>query len=967
MSAATGKKRNRKSLSCLICKKRKVKCDKGTPCSTCLKYRLECHYETSLKRPNDSMSDKSLEKDSTYANDVHDELQRLKDKLFLLEHTFKDVNPDAPPKSKSFGVLSNDNPLFGYNPVLSKDDKIDFHQFNWDIRSLKHRSPGPLTWIHLLRMDDALQKLWRYLHDIKKVKKHQIFQIDCKSNEDTETFKRKLDQANLRYNHGDDMIPFKVTSQLPKTSNFIKDSTIARNKINERALALGLMFYEGGIDEELALIDKIELILPKKKVIWKLIARFFSHLYPFLPLLDEDDFRMNISKFIGPESMEDVKVTNLKVEKKMDFTYLGTLLIILRFSYLTYFTNSAAANNANLSTHDPSPKAQETKYLLSNVISIDAIEIAEMCLDQFKLNTTRKFPLLQLALFLKMYSMYSPEDGDTSEDFNSLIFNSTLIQMAFSLGLNRDPTKYYDGKKSITELKHDNLSRKIWHYLLVIDINNAMNTGCHILINPRSFDTKPPFYVEGNANVRNIEIEKMACSTFGKIEYSFGSISEMMDLISDVRTSCDLSLLCSKLEKLELTYLSDYGNLGDHIEKIPGNFEQSFTKVKQIKIYLNANSFLLGLLLHIFNNYERKGITNLANFYMKKIMTIIFREVAPFYLDLLEDNTSLFENSTDLIITPSFQSLVRRCLIIVQSLRVRANFSLSGLESSKDHELNMATNDAYRKYYESLHKLASLGKQSAISLLDNISKISNRYFYAWRITKAGHFINNVLEGQELYNSFDKQLSNLKMPIECMDELSDLMSTYLNNIEQKKSKRKSNVDMNSRENNPNIPVDANNKNSNSSWNNKPGFFDDQNVFNNDQVPTDLALPGTPLMDSAGGAGVYVNNNVYQTPNVPQDLLNNLYNFGNFQTNQEVDDLWLQMMKVKENPLSPANKSTNSSDENRDLANGNAMDSRVDAGWDNSNGSTVLTVATNADTQSFDMLNKLPFEELFSKLL
>lgn len=49
---------------------------------------------------------------------------------------------------------------------------------------------------------------------------------------------------------------------------------VTQEQLNEKAKSLGLSFYKGGLDEELELVEKIRLVLPKQNVIWKLYKRF---------------------------------------------------------------------------------------------------------------------------------------------------------------------------------------------------------------------------------------------------------------------------------------------------------------------------------------------------------------------------------------------------------------------------------------------------------------------------------------------------------------------------------------------------------------------------------------------------------------------------------------------------------------------------------------------------------------------
>ena len=39
------------------------------------------------------------------------------------------------------------------------------------------------------------------------------------------------------------------------------------------------------------MVEQIKHTIPKKRVIWLLVKRFFRFLYPFFPFLDEVDFK----------------------------------------------------------------------------------------------------------------------------------------------------------------------------------------------------------------------------------------------------------------------------------------------------------------------------------------------------------------------------------------------------------------------------------------------------------------------------------------------------------------------------------------------------------------------------------------------------------------------------------------------------------------------------------------------------
>lgn len=102
-----------------------------------------------------------------------------------------------------------------------------------------------------------------------------------------------------------------------------------------------------------------------------------------MPFLDEFNFRQEIEKIIGPECYENTLIKEIYIEKRLDLAHVGILLIVLRLSYLTLFSNKSSINKANLNNTGSNEEAQELKYLLCSPISINVVVIARSCLFAF--------------------------------------------------------------------------------------------------------------------------------------------------------------------------------------------------------------------------------------------------------------------------------------------------------------------------------------------------------------------------------------------------------------------------------------------------------------------------------------------------------------------------------------------------------------------------------------------------------
>ena len=98
--------------------------------------------------------------------------------------------------------------------------------------------------------------------------------------------------------------------------------------------------------------------------------------------------------------------------RKIGFCILGILLLVLRLSYVSLFSYDLSINENYFTTDDPSPKAQQTKYLLNNPINIDVVSVAQECFNQFNIMRNCNMTLMQLALLTRIYHQVAPEDGD---------------------------------------------------------------------------------------------------------------------------------------------------------------------------------------------------------------------------------------------------------------------------------------------------------------------------------------------------------------------------------------------------------------------------------------------------------------------------------------------------------------------------------------------------------------------------
>ncbi|CUM65945.1 uncharacterized protein PRCAT00003598001 [Priceomyces carsonii] len=791
------RRRNRATKVCDFCKKRKIKCDLGNPCSACTKYKnANCTYTEHTKRnsPTESNKRQKLDNPADFSG-LQNELSYLKQKIKSLEDSVKgvpfpseDIDSDAIYASSDNdagintekGRYAEADEYFGHNPRPSPNEMINLYE---GYVAISNKEPiqrvhfGPLSALSLMKMDSAMSHIIEYANSKKQIYKERkkVFGLskDKSPNNDEGTDKDFQEKVRNEYTNSEEYTDQKLTENCKNR---------AKSAFNEKGISVGLMLYEGELDREWVLVKKIQLVLPARPIIWKLFSRFFTHLYPFVPVIDECDMKKEIERLIGKEG--DLGEIKIILEKKLDFAYLGLLLIILRSSYLTLFTNVNSINMANLLSQDPSPEVQDIKLMLNNPINIDAIEVARHCLHQFNLLKNINITIFQLTIFLRLYHKISPEDGDGPGDDYST-FNALLVQMAYLMGLNRDPDNF---REQFPDQKMNNLSRKMWYILLVLDLEAGTSTGLPSLIGPDSFDTKLPYYEEGNENTCCNEEEKVITATFKNFEKIYEPLCRLMQMISNVRSPISVNDLVSALDILEYHFMQELAALRNLIYPNNIDFSEIFYKTSRMKLYFEVDSFLLSIFFHLFNYYEKKKNTELAFFYFKKLLVVTVCDLMPFHHELVEYGQAIFERGTDLVVIPAFELAVHKSFLIINSLFIRIRFQLTEMELSQSHALKLREDKIYELVFVKLSQVSDLMMECHRVILEFVSRLSHRYYFAWKINKGQSFAIKIMNSEEFYFQMKDEIRGkcLQLNSSMLDELLTILNSSIHKLKSKRS-------------------------------------------------------------------------------------------------------------------------------------------------------------------------------------
>ncbi|TID29641.1 hypothetical protein CANINC_001760 [Pichia inconspicua] len=383
---------------------------------------------------------------------------------------------------------------------IDENSKIDFYEsFNSMLcQQEKIINYGPLAWMSLIMKDPFCRPI---REEVMKHKENMMF-LTKRDDGTNSKFLMSLGfddnkEIDISVSVGD-KINFEMNSSENCKSPFSGMYVKATNIISQKT------------SDDKYLLYQILLVLPCKKAIWLLIDRFFTHVYPVFPYLDQFHFISDVemilkeSKYLNPESEEIVQT--LDIHKKLDFSTLGILLLVLKLAESSYDDTAEDEKDSSY------------KFLQKYKLSDDIVTVAEMCLDKFNILNKCAFPVFQLALLLRHYEIYSGSTDVSNPGGHILI--SLLIQLATSLGLNRDPSKM---DFAMSNGKMGNLWRKIWYGLVSIDTKHVMLFGNGKAISEEFYDTQLPSFDEASSNIDDLELEREVIEKI-KLNYQYDKL-----------------------------------------------------------------------------------------------------------------------------------------------------------------------------------------------------------------------------------------------------------------------------------------------------------------------------------------------------------------------------------------------------------------------------------------------------------
>lgn len=735
MTEEHARKRKRIALSCDNCRKKKTKCDRKLPCGYCIKLSIPhtCVYSS----PNHVNNSNSARGDLA----IQQELLDLKLKIRELENAVARPSPETPNErlkhiptyslsneaiyiESEYSVMENNQDLMlGINPIGSEDEIISFY---FDEGEGKEKVPAlTLPFFSLLKRDPGVHLFWSYFT-------RPEVGINFR-----DVFFNRIGNDNKKWGY----IHEKALEILG--DNYIKRISdgfsidIVKQSLSNWGRDYGVIFHPVDISQ-MTMADKLISIFNTMAPIQSYVSVFFKKLYPYFPIIDEKLFRQEVARVlcINVELTEKVYIVNF--EKDLDMAIVAILLFMCKLSHLSLFHNNSKLNQKVMNSTENSPWIEQMKSLMVYPVPIDAMKVAGECLNKFNLVTKQSLWVLQAFIFSRIYDLYSPEVGDLLADGDSQVFNGVLVQVAFSLGLNRDPD--YLPEPMSDEQKH--LRRKIWYFLVNLDIMDTIRLGTTISVDASDYDAKLPYYTATEPDGVSGIVEENISKSYIMLRPLLLNLLKLARLVVNVKSKIRLSAVIEAVKDLEAVLARMFGRFRDFL-KIDASNCDSFV-ILSMTHYIRAKLFLVVVYFRLYIYYMNTRNSDLEFFYYKKAYNTLFYELAEVPQAANLESVDTCGTTFALIYTPVLANFLHLSALISASFCIR-------LESTiRESQMSPFNDERGPKHLHALQELLVLNMECARDLISRTANLGTRYFYCWKNKKGFMYSIKLLRDENLY-------------------------------------------------------------------------------------------------------------------------------------------------------------------------------------------------------------------------
>ncbi|CCH42432.1 hypothetical protein BN7_1977 [Wickerhamomyces ciferrii] len=575
----------------------------------------------------------------------------------------------------------------------SDDDIIDFYKNNYGEPTMLGQ--GIFTWVTFLKKDPYARAV------VLSSKKDKVVFTNMKNGKKSAFTDKFYNELDINENEGGSKI---ITNQKAKNKD---------------------------------LLNSLKKILSDRKLVWILIHKFFeSELIAVFPLLDKDDFIMEVSEIISHDSPS----TYFNFLKRINFATIGTLLLVMRLASLTSY---------NAGRNSSKPRSTDDLYIKDHPITKDVLTLVHLCFDEVMRFKDAHLITFQFNLLMVHYKFYGPEDCDCIGRSSATSNMGPLLHSAVALGLNRDP------KISHPKYKNPELLRRLWYLVVYLDYYQTMLVGNSPMINNNSYDVELP-KLDHNASALTYVIHE----SFHERNKLSNICEPLFTRIMNVNNQPKIREVLMLMKPVE-EYIESSLRPEEIIKISSDSVMNRVSKLKIQNVLADSFSVLFMMHYHLFLHYSASGNSERSLYYCLKLLNLcncLLPAMFHFKDDPNKsDNDSNEQQQKQKDLNSEFGSSILALPKIELTLHKISEFMMALLARVKTFKL--FAHDKLNIDDETLQIVDNIGSllfKTVFFLLECFTDISDTYYHSWCMTKIQSFIiEKVLKNKRGKMNFDK--------------------------------------------------------------------------------------------------------------------------------------------------------------------------------------------------------------------
>lgn len=505
-------------------------------------------------------------------------------------------------------------------------------------------------------------------------------------------------------------------------------------------------------------------VLPKKQTIKLLSNRFFKYVCPFVPVVDDVLYRLDLDHLLLNENQSETEeyCTRIRINNLSDLASTGITLLVILLGYMSLYHNNEIYNGIN-------DIEKEIMNDMNRCSLKEMIYVIEMCIPDELMTRKSSFKIIQLLSLCHFYRQVAPEDSNGLGGTDSQILFGTIIRHAYSIGLNRDPKKYYSDEHVIRKERLVWTWRKLWHYIIKTDASEAITAGMALMVPElETSDVQLPLREESSEN------ERKTCYFMTEVHASYRKLCKILTNLQSKPKVVDILSLASELElqfvkffgeNFFKNYICKPPHANEDLPKDSEQHEESYLKVIKFILFIQLRTHLSCIYHKIAIFYESRNAgaaegqggkteTALFKFYFKSVIEMLY--IISYCLD---SSVKLFGRNYDYILT----AVAERCMIKIHMFL--ASFFIRILHHQKVLSIKVSEGCESKAHnsekLDAIEKLLGTALSEADLFVGNFDKLSSKYINSYRVNVMSYYIlKKIMEDPDVF--LDQTLSEDKL-------------------------------------------------------------------------------------------------------------------------------------------------------------------------------------------------------------